>query len=130
MGTRQEIGIFVLLLLLAAAGLPTSSPAAAPAAETGAGQVRVGQKTGAPCQAGPENISARQRLLLGLRIPIASATADDLTVISGIGPHLAAEIVAARTAGHGFESLDDLMQVKGIGAKRLAAIRVFLCLTQ
>ncbi len=129
MGTRQETGIFVVLLLLSAAGLFESSSTTAPANGLGLSASEPTKEKSSRCLTGPKNITTRQRLLLGLRIPLGSASADDLTAIPGIGPTLAKGIVRARQSGHGFDSLDDLLEVRGIAAKRLAMMRPYLCLT-
>ena len=56
--------------------------------------------------------------------PIAINQADlaTLTTIPGIGPKLAAGIIAQRAANGGFHHPDDLRQVKGIGEKKAAMI--------
>jgi DNA uptake protein ComE-like DNA-binding protein len=128
MGTRQEVGIFVVLLLLAVAGIFESSSARVAAEDFGRHKSRSAKEMSQNCKAGPGNITARQRLLLGLRIPLDTASEDDLTAIPGIGPFLANGIVRARQGRPGFQSLDDLLEVRGIGAKRLAMIRPYLCL--
>lgn len=63
---------------------------------------------------------------LGPPVPVAvrtvdvnRASADELASLDGIGPHLAARIIAGRP----YARVDDLIRVKGIGAKRLAALR-------
>ena len=56
--------------------------------------------------------------------PIAINQADlaTLATIPGIGPKLAAAIIAQRAASGGFHHPDDLRQVKGIGEKKAAMI--------
>ena len=61
-------------------------------------------------------------------IRLNSATARELEALPGIGPVLAGRIVQyreqlQRERGHGFESVDELLNVSGIGPKRLAAVR-------
>ncbi|MBN1459713.1 MAG: helix-hairpin-helix domain-containing protein [Armatimonadetes bacterium] len=56
------------------------------------------------------------------------ATAEELDSLPGIGPVYAASIVAYREKkwrekGCGFESVDELLNVPGIGPKRFEAIR-------
>jgi competence protein ComEA len=59
----------------------------------------------------------------GAVVHLNSATADQLETLDGIGPSLAARIVAWRAAHGGFHSVDDLGQVPGIGPARLEALR-------
>ncbi len=59
----------------------------------------------------------------GPPLNLNSATADQLATLDGIGPAMAAKIIAYRQAQGGFGSVDELDQVPGIGPKRLAALR-------
>lgn len=56
-------------------------------------------------------------------ISLSSATVDDLDALDGIGPTLAARIVEWRDARGGVASVDQLLEVEGIGPGRLEAIR-------
>jgi competence protein ComEA len=56
-------------------------------------------------------------------ISLSSATAEDLETLDGIGPTLAARIVEWRRTHGGFASVDQLLDVPGIGPARLDAIR-------
>ena len=58
-----------------------------------------------------------------LLLDINSATAEDLTQLSGIGEHLAAEIVAYREEHGRFLNIEELMNVSGIGEVTFANIR-------
>lgn len=51
----------------------------------------------------------------GLQIYINSATPEELDELPGVGPALAAAIIAYRDANGGFSSMDDLDAVEGIG---------------
>lgn len=53
------------------------------------------------------------------RVNLNTATADELRQLPGIGPALAAAIIEARP----FDSVDDLLRVRNIGPRRLAALR-------
>jgi competence protein ComEA len=61
-------------------------------------------------------------------VHLNSAAVDDLDALDGIGPSLAARIVAYRVAHGGFRSVDELDEVSGIGPKRLEALRPLLAL--
>jgi competence protein ComEA len=56
-------------------------------------------------------------------LDINRASVDDLTRLPGIGPVLAARIVAARDANGAFRSVDDLRRVSGVGPAKLSALR-------
>ena len=56
-------------------------------------------------------------------VHLNSATLEQLDGLDGIGPSLAARIVAWRTEHGGFHTVDDLGEVSGIGPARLEALR-------
>jgi competence protein ComEA len=56
-------------------------------------------------------------------VHLNSATVEQLDGLDGIGPALAARIVAWRSAHGGFQTVDDLGEVAGIGPARLEALR-------
>jgi len=56
-------------------------------------------------------------------ISLNTATAEQLDQLDGVGPGLAAKIIAARQQRGGFASVEDLADVPGIGDKRLASLR-------
>jgi competence protein ComEA len=56
-------------------------------------------------------------------VNINTATKDELIALSGIGPAKAQAIVDYRKLNGPFKSVDDLKNVKGIGAKRLEKLR-------
>jgi competence protein ComEA len=56
-------------------------------------------------------------------ININTATAEELETLKGIGPAKAEAIVAYREQNGPFSSVDDLVNVTGIGEKTLANIR-------
>ena len=59
----------------------------------------------------------------GAKVPLSTATIEQLDQIDGIGPTLAQRIVEYRDAHGGFGSLNELASVDGIGEKRLATLR-------
>ncbi len=59
----------------------------------------------------------------GEKINLNTATAEQIALLPGIGPKLAASIVADREKNGKFKRVADLDRVKGIGRKKLDAIR-------
>jgi competence protein ComEA len=59
-------------------------------------------------------------------VDLNAATAADLAAVPGLGPALAAEVVADRAARGPFPSVDALRRVRGIGPARLARARAWL----
>lgn len=59
-------------------------------------------------------------------LDLNTATATDLEALPGIGPSLAQAIIAERTKRGGFESVNDLRSVRGIGDGRFADLKDFV----
>jgi competence protein ComEA len=57
------------------------------------------------------------------RVHLNTASAGQLEAIPGVGPVLAARIIAVRTETGGFDTVEDLLDVPGIGEAKLAAMR-------
>lgn len=85
--------------------VPVLGEAPAAGGGTGAGEPAAGGSPGAAPAAG--------------RLDINRASAADLEALPGIGPALAARIVAHRAAHGPFTSVEDLLAVGGIGPKTL-----------
>ncbi len=60
------------------------------------------------------------------QININTAGSSKLQQLDGIGPAYADRIIEYREANGGFDSIDELVNVKGIGEKRLENIRPFI----
>lgn len=56
-------------------------------------------------------------------IDLNQATMEQLQTLPGIGPELAQRILAYRTESGSFKSVEDLMNVKGIGERKLSKLR-------
>lgn len=77
----------------------------------------------APAGAGPTASAGAGPAAAAGPISLSSADAAALDTLDGIGPTLAARIVEWRSAHGGFASVDQLLEVPGIGPTRLEAIR-------
>jgi len=64
--------------------------------------------------------------VLDPRVNINTASAELLVTLPGIGPVLAERIIAYREEHGHFTALEDLLQVSGIGEKKLAALEDFI----
>ncbi len=60
--------------------------------------------------------------VLSVPIPLNTATAEELDTLPGIGPKTAQAIVEFREQNGKFSKPDDLLQVPGIGPRKLAAL--------
>ena len=69
---------------------------------------------------------AATSLLAAEKVNINSAGAKELAQLKGIGPALAQRIVQYRQANGSFNSVDDLLKVRGIGKLKLAKIKARL----
>lgn len=87
-------------------------PSKAEVAAGSAGGGMTGGKAAATKQSGPLDVNR--------------ATAAQLESLPGIGPVLAARVVAYRIANGPFAKVDDLIGVQGIGERTLAALRPLL----
>lgn len=61
-------------------------------------------------------------------LDLNAATAEQLDELPGIGPALAARIVAFRDEHGPFEQVEQLGEVKGIGARTMGKLRPYLFL--
>jgi len=59
-------------------------------------------------------------------IDLNTATADELEVLPGIGPSISAEIIAYREEHGVFSSVEDILEVSGIGESKLNSIRDYI----
>lgn len=57
------------------------------------------------------------------KVDVNTATASELEALPGIGPTLAQRIVDYRKENGPFETLEELMEVSGIGESKLEALR-------
>jgi competence protein ComEA len=60
------------------------------------------------------------------KVNINTATVDQLTAVPGIGPKLAARIVEYRQKAGGYKSVQEVLNVKGIGEKSFEKLQPHL----
>ncbi len=97
------------------------SPGEVPYSRTGA----PGADAGYPVAGGPPESSSSGN---DLQVPINTATASELQKLPGIGPTLAERIIAFRKQSGGFSTVEQLLEVKGIGPAKLDRMRPFVTL--
>jgi competence protein ComEA len=72
-------------------------------------------------------MDAAKRLALGIPIDVNRSNREELVLVPGIGEVTAERILDRRSRAGSFRTLDDLLQVKGIGEKRFDKLRPYLC---
>jgi len=60
---------------------------------------------------------------------VNAASAADLEALPGIGPVMARRLVQYRHAHGSFKNLEDLLEVSGLGEKKLARLKPYLTLS-
>lgn len=83
-----------------------------------------------PNQAETPAVGGWAGLLLGNPLDVNRAGITDFEALPGIGPVTAQAIVDLRTERTRFESLEDLLEVSGIGPKTLERLRPWLCVDE
>lgn len=78
--------------------------------------------------AGPAPQTPAAPAMATATVALNAATAQDLERLPGIGPALAARIIAWRDSAGGFRSLDDLTKVRGIGPATLRRLKPLMTL--
>ena len=76
-----------------------------------------------PVRVRTERTVSREELVQDLSpLDLNTATAEELAGLPGIGKELAGRIVAYREANGAFETVEELLEVSGIGEKKLAGL--------
>lgn len=114
---RREQMVIVLLVLSLSLGSGLWLRAAVWSAE-GPVEIQIEE------MASPEELpaSAQGDWSLDPRVNVNTASEELLVTLPGIGPVLARRIIAYREEHGHFATLEDLLQVSGIGEKKLAAL--------
>ena len=90
-----------------------------PAVSNSAGEMEVPKETASETEA--EEVEPVSDI-----VNINTASLQQLQTLDGIGPAYAQRILDYREANDGFDSIDELVNVKGIGEKRLENIRPYI----
>lgn len=88
-----------------------------------AAPVRDGDQIVVPVRGDPAALGPLNGTAAAGRIRINAATASQLEEIPGVGPVLAARIITHREEFGPFATVEDLLDVPGIGEAKLAAMR-------
>ena len=75
------------------------------------------------CEVLAEQMSAPNRLILGLPLDLNRIEVGDLVLVKGIGETTAKSIVRFRETHGRFKTVDELLKVEGIGEGRLQSLR-------
>jgi len=59
-------------------------------------------------------------------VNLNTATSEELQLVPGVGPATADKILQMRKSYGAFKSVDDLLAIRGLGAKRLEKMRKYL----
>ena len=70
-------------------------------------------------------MEATKLLVFSIPLDLNRVSIEDLCLVPGIGESLAREIVAYREKRKGFQSIDELKKVKGIGEKKYQSLKNF-----
>lgn len=73
----------------------------------------------------PDDFSRTEEVYIK-KVDLNTATAADLELLPGIGPKTAERIIELRETRGKFNTIDELLEVKGMGEKKLKAIKPFI----
>lgn len=76
---------------------------------------------------GSTAVNAGAGASIGAKVNINTADSAALDTLPGVGPATAQKIIEYRTANGQFTSVDDLINVPGIGEKKLENLRDYVC---
>ncbi len=75
-----------------------------------------------------EEMSAFYLMTLGMPVPVNRCSLEELTALPGIGPGLALAMFEYREQASGFDRVEDLLKVRGIGPRILERLKPHITL--
>ena len=97
----------------------------APSTPKPSGEQASGAKADQPKSAPKAPKASKAKLTVGNQVNINTATTEELAKLPRVGLKVAQRIVEYRTAHRSFKSVDELRNVKGVGAKVLEGIKPY-----
>lgn len=119
--TRFLIGMALLVCLLVVLGSQRSAPVQIISIDNVSHVPWEAEYSSAPSSSYESNAGSAAG-----QININTATVQELEALPGVGEVLAQRIVAYRTAHGPFRSAEELLQVEGIGEKKLSSMRPYI----
>lgn len=119
---QKALALVVMAALAVAAVVWWRWPASDAALGCPGGAVHLDADGVARCGEGTK-LPAAQALTVGQALDLNAVTADELALLSGIGPSLAAAIVAERGRLGRFADWEQVGAVAGVGPARLATLQ-------
>ncbi len=92
------------------------------------GIMAVTSETGSEYHFNKDEMTAHQKVTLGIPININKESSEGLTAIPGVGKSLARSITDERTKRNGFSDINELKSVPGIGEKMFIRISSYISL--
>ncbi|MCU0593905.1 MAG: helix-hairpin-helix domain-containing protein [Desulfobacterota bacterium] len=85
-------------------------------------------RAGGALRVEPQEVSSFHKITLGLPISVNRESEEGLTALPGVGRNTARAIVEERAKRGGFKSLDELMEIPGIGPRLHVRMKPYLTL--
>ncbi len=108
--------------------LPTLTPDDSKVKETSSERNNVSSKINKAGSKSTKKGSKKKTAVLNYPLNLNRATKEELMLLPGIGEVLAQRIIDERERRGGFKSIDELLELKGIGEKKLSEIKPLVTL--
>ncbi|MEW5739037.1 MAG: helix-hairpin-helix domain-containing protein [Myxococcota bacterium] len=119
---QRALAIVLLAGLVIAVAAWWRWPSEAPGLDCPDGQVSLDDAGVARCGPGSP-LPAGQALTVGQKLDLNAVSADDLSLLPGVGPELAKTLIEERARLGGFSSWEQVDAVPGVGPARLNTLQ-------